>query len=143
MKKEESFKEFDDLFSPEEIEAMELTDDELELMRKAVAVTETTKMLPKDPDSFVKKIEDVFGDLSEEEIKKKTEELVKTDPEFIKQIVTVYSINELVPAGTEESSETKVEKVTLDEIKKLNSEVKKEEDDEMVKSIIDALKSVD
>lgn len=139
MKNESTVTDFENFFTPEELDLLNFTDEEYDLIEKAFDISKTTEILPEKPEDLLKKIDKVFGNLSEEEIKTKTEELVKTDPEFIKQIVALYSLVALDSAVPEQNAS--VEKVSLDEIKEYKSADEKKKDEEMMASIIATLKA--
>ena len=130
--------EFKDVFTPEELKTLNFTEEELEILNGSYILSETAKILPEDDNAFIKKVEKTFDGLSDDEIKAKAKELAEKDPEFAKQIVTLYSLYAL---GVDEEAPTAtVEKVDLNQIKTLKEDDEKKKNQEMMDGIIAKLK---
>ena len=105
------------LFTEEELKALNLTAEELSILQAGVAEADTADMLPeseKDADKLFAKIEKTIPNTSDmKEGFEKLIEIVKKDPKFLEQILTLYNLVnsvEVLPEAT-------TEKVSLDAIK--------------------------
>jgi DNA repair ATPase RecN len=95
-------------FTDEELEKLNLTKEELDILEYASAYSQTVDMIPEDLDAFSNKIEETFGsgDDPMASIQKLTD-LCETDPEFVNQMIAMQEVFSAVkPYPMEEISET-------------------------------------
>lgn len=140
MKKTSEKNSFHNLFSDEEIKELQISEDELAMIEHAQAAVDTINILPENSSALIEKIQKLFGnEPTQEEIEAKVKELSKSDPEFLKQLISLYSLVQF--SGVEEEEQPKVEKVEINKIKEEKEKETKAHDDAVWNSILQTVKS--
>lgn len=75
-------------FTEDELEKLNFTPEELEILESASAYTQTVDMLPDDPNYLVEKVETNFPEnMTADEVFEKLGSLCESDPDFITQLI--------------------------------------------------------
>lgn len=121
-------------FTEEELKQLNLTEEELNILEDASAISETLDMLPDDPDKFLDRVDKEFPYNDPNQVFQKLADLAKKDPAFVNELIAVVDLT----GRAREVEEPQVEKVSINEINQLNEQARDEEIKKLANDLIDS-----
>ena len=80
-------------FTDEELEQLNFTPEELDILETASAYSQTEEMIPDDTESFIKKINENFSDSDDSNATmQKLTDLCSSDPDFVNQMIALQEV---------------------------------------------------
>lgn len=90
-------------FTEEELEQLNFTPEELEILESASAYAKTESLLPEDMDGFIQKIDESFDDSANPDVTfQKLADLCTTDPDFVSQLLAFQEVYSAVKVYDDE-----------------------------------------